>query len=80
MNNGNDSMGITVVTTVPEAHQCDIAVDTKIQLTFSADLNRSTLNNCIVVFEDYKGIYNGVSSLKKSIDFIFQSSFRFIAN
>lgn len=69
MNNGNDSMGITVVTTVPEAHQCDIAVDTKIQLTFSADLNRSTLNNCIVVFEDYKGIYNGVSSLKKSIDF-----------
>ena len=69
MNNGNDSMGITVVTTIPEAHQCDIAVDTKIQLTFSADLNRSTLNNCIVVFEDYKGIYNGVSSLKKSIDF-----------
>jgi hypothetical protein len=69
MNNGNDSMGITVVTTIPEAHQCDIAVDTKIQLTFSADLNRSTLNNCIVVFEDYKGIYNGVSSLKNSIDF-----------
>lgn len=69
MNNGNDSMGITVVTTVPEAHQCDIAVDTKIQLTFSADLNRSTLNNCMVVFEDYKGIYNGVSSLKNSIDF-----------
>lgn len=69
MNNGNDSMGITVVTTIPEAHQCDIAVDTKIQLTFSADLNRSTLNNCIIVFEDYKGIYNGVSSLKNSIDF-----------
>jgi hypothetical protein len=69
MNNGNDSMGITVVTTVPKAHQCDIAVDTTIQLTFSADLNRSTLNNCIVVFEDYKGIYNGVSSLKNSIDF-----------
>lgn len=69
MNNGNDSMGITVVTTIPEAHQCDIAVDTNIQLTFSADLNRSTLNNCIVVFEDYKGIYNGISSLKKSIDF-----------
>ena len=69
MNNGNDSMGITVVTTVPEAHQFDVAVDTTIQLTFSADLNRSTLNNCIVVFEDYKGIYNGVSSLKNSIDF-----------
>lgn len=69
MNNGNDSMGITVVTTIPEAHQCDIAIDTMIQLTFSADLNRSTLNNCIVVFEDYKGIYNGVSSLKNSIDF-----------
>lgn len=69
MNNGNESIGITVVNTNPEAHQFDIATDSVIQITFSADLNRSTLNNCILVFEDYQKIYNGTSSLRNTSQF-----------
>jgi hypothetical protein len=69
MNNGNETLGLSVISTTPEAHQTNINVNSQIEITFSGDINRSTLNNSIIVFEDYAGVYNGLSSLKSSDKF-----------
>lgn len=69
MNNNNELIGIHVVSSSPNAHAHDVSTDSAIEVKFSADLNRATLNNSIMVFEDYKKVYNGVASLKKVEDF-----------
>lgn len=69
MNNGNETLGLSVISTTPEAHQTSVNVNKPIEIKFSGDINRSTLNNSIVVFEDYDGVYNGVTSLKASEKF-----------
>lgn len=69
MNNGNEILGLSVISTTPEAHQTNININKPIEIKFSGDINRSTLNNSIIVFEDYAGVYNGLSSLKSSEKF-----------
>lgn len=69
MNNGNETLGLSVISTTPEAHQTSVNVNKPIEITFSGDLNRSTLNNSIIVFEDYDGVYDGITSLKSSEKF-----------
>lgn len=69
MNNGNETLGLTVISTNPSAHETCVNVNSPIEITFSADLNKSTLNNSIVVFEDINGTYNGATSLKDSSKF-----------
>lgn len=69
MNNNNELIGIRVISTSPNAHEHDISVSNQIEITFSADLNRETLNNSIMVFEDFKGVYNGVPSLRQTSDY-----------
>lgn len=69
MNNGNETLGLSVISTIPEAHQTNVNVNKPIEIKFSGDINKSTLNNSIIVFEDYNGIYNGIASLKSSDKF-----------
>lgn len=69
MNNGNETLGLTVISTKPTSHETCVNVNSTIEITFSADLNKSTLNNSIVVFEDINGAYNGATSLKDSEKF-----------
>lgn len=69
MNNGNETLGLRVVTTNPEAHKANVNVNSKIEVTFSSDVNPSSFHNSIVVFEDYKKIYKGATSLKNYNDF-----------
>lgn len=69
MNNGNETLGLSVISTIPEAHQTNVNVNKAIEIKFSGDINKSTLNNSIIVFEDYDGIYNGITSLKSSDKF-----------
>lgn len=69
MNNGNETLGLSVISTTPEAHQTSVNVNKPIEIKFSGDINRSTLNNSIVVFEDYNGVYDGITSLKSSEKF-----------
>lgn len=64
MNNGNETLGLSVITTNPQAFETNVNVNNAIEITFSGDVNKSTLNNSIIVLEDYNGVYNGVSSLK----------------
>lgn len=69
MNNGNETLGLSVISTIPEAHQTNVNVNKHIEIKFSGDINKSTLNNSIIVFEDYNGVYNGITSLKSSEQF-----------
>ena len=69
MNNGNETLGLSVISTTPEAHQTNVNVNKPIEIKFSGDINKSTLNNSIIVFEDYDGVYNGITSLKSSEKF-----------
>ena len=69
MNNGNETLGLSVISTIPEAHQTNVNVNKPIEIKFSGDINKSTLNNSIIVFEDYDGVYNGITSLKSSEKF-----------
>lgn len=69
MNNGNETLGLSVISTTPEAHQTSVNVNKPIEIKFSGDLNRSSLNNSIIVFEDYDGVYDGITSLKSSEKF-----------
>lgn len=69
MNNGNETLGLSVISTIPEAHQTNVNVNKPIEIKFSGDINKSTLNNSIIIFEDYNGIYNGITSLKSSDKF-----------
>ena len=69
MNNGNETLGLSVISTIPEAHQTNVNVNKPIEIRFSGDINKSTLNNSIIVFEDYDGVYNGITSLKSSDKF-----------
>lgn len=67
MNNGNETLGLSVISTIPEAHQTNVNVNKPIEIRFSGDINKSTLNNSIIILEDYNGVYDGITSLK-SID------------
>jgi hypothetical protein len=69
MDNGNETLGLRVVTTKPEAHMANVNVNSKIEITFSSDVNPATLQKSIIVFEDYKNVYTGVTSLKDSNNF-----------
>lgn len=69
MNNGNETLGLSVISTIPEAHQTNVNINKHIEIKFSGDINKSTLNNSIIVFEDYNGVYNGITSLKSSEQF-----------
>lgn len=69
MNNGNETLGLSVISTIPEAHQTSVNVNKPIEIKFSGDINKSSLNNSIVVFEDYNGVYDGLASLKSSDKF-----------
>ena len=69
MNNGNETLGLSVISTIPEAHQTNVNVNKPIEIRFSGDINKSTLNNSIIIFEDYDGVYNGITSLKSSDKF-----------
>lgn len=64
MNNGNETIGVTVVSNVPKQLDTGVPLDAPVRIEFSADLNRETIKNCMVVLEDWKGIYDGASSLK----------------
>lgn len=69
MNNGNETLGLSVISTSPEAHQSSVNINTVIEVKFSGDVNRSSLNNSIIVFEDYAGVYDGITSLKNTSNY-----------
>lgn len=69
MDNGNETLGLSVISTTPNAYDTNVNINSSIEIKFSGDINRSTLNNSIIIFEDYAGVYNGVTSLKSSDKF-----------
>ena len=64
MNNQNETLGLRVLSVSPSHLESNVNVNSNIDVTFSSDINPSTLAKNIVVFEDYNKSYNGVESLK----------------
>lgn len=69
MNNGNETLGLNIISTSPEAHMSNANVNSNIEITFSADVNPLSFQNNIVVFEDYKNVYTKISDLKNYTNF-----------
>ena len=64
MNNQNETLGLRVLSVSPSHLESNVNVNSNIDVTFSSDINPSTLAKNIVIFEDYNKSYNGVESLK----------------
>lgn len=69
MNNMNETQGITVVNTFPAPYETNIDVYSEIKITFSADIDTSTLKSSIIVLKDKDGIYENPESLRKAEKF-----------
>lgn len=64
MNNQNETVGLRVLSVSPSHSESNVNVNTSIDVTFSSDINPSTLTKNIVVFEDYNKVYKNANSLK----------------
>ena len=64
MNNQNETLGLRVLSVSPSHLESSVNVNTSISVTFTSDINPSTLTKNIVVFEDYNKIYKNAESLK----------------
>ena len=53
MNNQNETLGLRVLSVSPSHLESSVNVNTSISVTFTSDINPSTLTKNIVVFEDY---------------------------
>lgn len=64
MNNLNETVGLRVLSVSPSHLESNVNVNSTIDVTFSSDINPSTLAKNIVVFEDYNKVYKNANSLK----------------
>lgn len=64
MNNQNETIGLRVLSVSPSHTESNVNVNSTIDVTFSSDINPSTLVKNIVVFEDYNKTYKNTDSLK----------------
>jgi hypothetical protein len=64
MNNQNETLGLRVLSVSPSHLDSNVNVNSSIDVTFTSDINPSTLAKNIVVFEDYNKVYKDVNSLK----------------
>ena len=64
MNNQNETVGLRVLSVSPSHSESNVNVNSTIDVTFSSDINPSTLTKNIVVFEDYNKVYKNANSLK----------------
>ena len=64
MNNQNETLGLRVLSVSPSHLESNVNVNSTIDVTFTSDINPSTLTKNIVVFEDYNKVYKNAESLK----------------
>ena len=64
MNNQNETVGLRVLSVSPSHSESNVNVNSSIDVTFTSDINPSTLTKNIVVFEDYNKVYKNANSLK----------------
>ena len=64
MNNQNETIGLRVLSISPSHLESNINVNSSIDVTFTSDINPSTLTKNIVVFEDYNKVYKSIDDLK----------------
>lgn len=64
MNNQNETLGLRVLSVSPSHLDSNVNVNSNIDVTFTSDINPSTLTKNIVVFEDYNKVYKNANSLK----------------
>ena len=64
MNNQNETVGLRVLSVSPSHSESNVNVNSTIDVTFTSDINPSTLTKNIVIFEDYNKIYKNANSLK----------------
>lgn len=64
MNNQNETVGLRVLSVSPSHSESNVNVNSTIDVTFTSDINPSTLTKNIVVFEDYNKVYKNANSLK----------------
>ncbi len=64
MNNGNETLGLRILSIYPSHKNSNVSINTEIKIEFSADINPSSLIKNIVVFEDYNKVYQNIDSLK----------------
>lgn len=64
MNNQNETLGLRVLSVSPSHSESNVNVNSTIDVTFTSDINPSTLTKNIVVFEDYNKVYENTNSLK----------------
>ena len=64
MNNMNEVMGVSITSTIPGAYKTGIDVYSDIRIEFSADIDTSTLKNCMLVLADKNNIYDSPQALR----------------
>lgn len=64
MNNLNETVGLRIESTNPSHLSTNVNVWHGITITFSSDVDPSTLAKNVAVFEDYDNIYENIESLK----------------
>lgn len=64
MDNQNETLGLRVLSVSPSHLESNVNVNSSISVTFTSDVNPSTLAKNIVVFEDYNKVYKDIESLK----------------
>lgn len=64
MNNQNETLGLRVLSVSPSHLESNVNVNSSIDVTFTSDINPSTLTKNIVVFEDYNKVYKNANSLR----------------
>jgi hypothetical protein len=64
MNNNNETLGLRIESTNPSHLDTNVNVWNGIKITFTSDIDPSTLASNIVVFKDYNNIYKNIESLK----------------
>ena len=64
MNNQNETIGLRVLSISPSHLESNVNVNSSIDVTFTSDINPSTLAKNIVVFEDYNKVYKSADDLK----------------
>jgi len=64
MNNQNETIGLRVLSVSPSHLKSNVNVNTSIDVTFTSDINPSTLAKNIVVFEDHDKVYKKPEDLK----------------
>ncbi len=64
MDNQNETIGLRVLYTSPSHSESNVNVNSNISVTFSSDIDPSTITKNIVVLEDYNNIYKNPNSLR----------------